>query len=318
MNYKTIITDQNLLEQIQYSDSSFPISFYEDYFDDFLNGEFNYHWHEEFEFGIVLKGEIEYWIHQKPTEQQYTILKEGDGIFVNSKVLHRAKQIKPGTILFNFVLPTNFFILLPLGSTYNRDILPIIQTSLSGLFLQSENHNDTELLNTLKEIYHLSKDSLGYELHCMELICRVWRQLLIRISQIKQFPLISKEERMQEQRVRLMLSYIHTHYGENITINSIAAAANIGRSECFRCFRAVLGKTPTEYLCKYRLSQATNLLINTNKKLYDICTSCGFNSLSYFGQLFKQQCGMSPGEYRVINKKNVKIKNKETLVYFEE
>jgi len=45
MHYKTIVTAENLWEKIEYPSGSFPLSIYEDHLDDYLNGEWSYHWH---------------------------------------------------------------------------------------------------------------------------------------------------------------------------------------------------------------------------------------------------------------------------------
>lgn len=299
MGIKTVIVDGNLFEQIQYQSSSLPISLYEEYFDDFLNGEVNYHWHDEFELGIVLQGEVEYHINQHHQEHAPRILNAGEGIFVNSKSLHMARQAKPGSMIFDFVFPANFFSLQPSGIVYQNNILPIIQLPLPGLFLSPENDVEREILHVLRQFYELDPRELGYELQCIEIICKIWRHLLIRVSDLNDFPEIYTSVFMQEQRIRLMLSYIHTHYSENIVVDHIAGSANISRSECFRCFKRIIRKSPIEYLCEYRLSRAAQLLTNTGKNVLEICYACGFSSPSYFGKIFKESCGMSPGQFRI-------------------
>ncbi|MBC8530929.1 helix-turn-helix domain-containing protein [Gehongia tenuis] len=291
MGCRRVITDQNLLETIEYENNVLPISFYEDHFDEYLNGELGHHWHDEFEFGLVLKGGLEY------TLQETRILRAGDGVFVNSKALHRARQTEAGTIFFAFVFPPNLFALKPVEAVYQRGILPILHSAAPGLFLFKDRNRDQDLLCCLRAFRDLSFGNPDYELSVMELIFRTMRQVLFRISAIAEAP-VNRMERLQVQRARMMLAYIHTHYGEGITVDRIAEAASIGRSECFRCFQGIIGKTPTEYLCEYRLSQAAHLLTSTERELSDICFSCGFNSASYFGKLFKEKCGLSPGQYR--------------------
>lgn len=298
MGYKAVITNKYLMEEIEYQDKAFPIFLCEDYFDEYLNGEVEYHWHNDFEFGIVLKGEVKYFIHQGAADQECEILKVGDGVFVNSKSLHRMVQTEPGSILFNFVLPSDFFVFLPLGEVHQKSVLPVIQSPAAGLFLKKEEEEHQPLLECIAKMHGLSRENPGYELQCIELICRLWRKLLKLIASMKELPSISRAERLQEQRLRTMLSYIHAHYSENLSIDSLIQAANISRSECFRCFRAVIGKTPSEYLCQYRLSQAAYFLTYTDRTLSDICYSCGFKNMSYFGKLFRESWGMSPGQYR--------------------
>ena len=298
MQYKTIVTDENLLEQIQYPACGLPVFFCQDHLDDFLNGDIGYHWHDDLEFGYGLQGEAECQIHREQTTQNGIILKPGDGLFVNSKSLHRIRQRSPGTILLNFVIPANLFALLPMREAYRKNILPVTRSPIAGFCLLSENAKDTELLNLIKEFLNLPPGETGYELHCIELLCRLWRQLLIRILQTEQPIPVSKTELLQEERLRLMLSYIHANYSDNITADTLAQAAGISRSECFRCFRAVIGMSPSDYLCQYRLSQAARLLSDTDMELSDICYSCGFRSTSYFGKVFRENCGISPGRYR--------------------
>lgn len=56
-------------------------------------------------------------------------------------------------------------------------------------------------------------------------------------------------------------------------LEQIAESASIGRSECFRIFKKIIGKTPVEYLTEYRLAQAAYHLSNTEKSISEICFS---------------------------------------------
>ena len=47
MGDKELVTNQNLMEKIEYQNKGFPLSFYEDHLDDYLNGEMGYHWHDD-------------------------------------------------------------------------------------------------------------------------------------------------------------------------------------------------------------------------------------------------------------------------------
>ena len=80
----------------------------------------------------------------------------------------------------------------------------------------------------------------------------------------------------------------------------IALSGDTNKRDCFRCFRALLGQTPTEYLTQYRLSMAAHLLLNTDHSLSSISEQCGFNTVSYFGKLFRKVYGTSPDRYRTM------------------
>ena len=297
MAYKRIVTGQDLLEKITYPSENFPLCFCEDRFDEYLNGEMNVHWHEDFEFGVIVRGTADCYIRPGAAGGAYRRLRAGDGVFVNSGALHRMVQAQPGTVLLDFLFPLDFFRLLPLGEIHRKNILPILRAP-AGLFLSRETAADRPLLDCIEQLCRRNGEEAGYELHCMELVCRLWRELFLRAAGLEQLPAVPRAEQVQDQRLRSMLSFIHTRYGEDLSVDAIAAAAHISRSECFRCFRAVVGKTPSEYLCQYRLSQAALMLVHTNRSIVEICYACGFRSASYFGKLFRENCGMTPREYR--------------------
>ena len=95
-----------------------------------------------------------------------------------------------------------------------------------------------------------------------------------------------------------MLSYIYENYQNETAVEDIARAANISKSECFRCFRTMIGKKPVAFLNEYRLKKALELLSATDMQITEVCLACGFGHISYFGKLFREAYGMSPREYR--------------------
>ena len=67
-----------------------------------------------------------------------------------------------------------------------------------------------------------------------------------------------------------MLTFIYTHYAESVTLDDIARAADISRSEAGRCFNAYLGCSPVDALIQYRLQTACRLLSDTTLTLQEI------------------------------------------------
>lgn len=97
-----------------------------------------------------------------------------------------------------------------------------------------------------------------------------------------------------KERTQEMLPYIHNHYQDSITIEDIAGAARISRSECFRCFQKYVCQKPFEYVISYRLRKAAELLKTTSLSVSEISTCCGFNYQSYFGKRFQEYYQMTP------------------------
>lgn len=101
-----------------------------------------------------------------------------------------------------------------------------------------------------------------------------------------------------QHRLRSMISYIHTHYHEKMTLTQIADSAAVSDREALRCFRRHLQQSPFEYLISFRLNQAKKMLKETDQSVTQISYQCGFSDSAYMGRLFKKTFGMTPLAYR--------------------
>ena len=88
MRDKKIEVDATLREIPAYTLGEVPIFRWEHRLDDFQNGELNRHWHSEFLFGLVTEGTLDYYYSPISSRTSRATLEKGDGVFVNSGVLH--------------------------------------------------------------------------------------------------------------------------------------------------------------------------------------------------------------------------------------
>ena len=65
-----------------------------------------------------------------------------------------------------------------------------------------------------------------------------------------------------------------------------------------RYFKKNIGKTITEYINMIRVEKAATALAETEDKIIDIASACGFDNIGYFIRRFKKEKGMTPSEYR--------------------
>ena len=122
--------------------------------------------------------------------------------------------------------------------------------------------------------------------------------------------LIQKETGAMEQRSRLSadlsrpeiienaVKYISDNYSDSITLNGLAADANLSPTYFHKLFRKAVGQTLCEYILDVRIRAAKNLLLTTDKSLVDIASECGFSSQSYFNYAFKKAENTTPNQYR--------------------
>ncbi len=155
--------------------------------------------------------------------------------------------------------------------------------------------------NKIIELEMLDIYSCYYELQSLSTLCSLWMDFNIYLQDKHSLiePVITNTK--LESNVKQIISYIKSHYMENIHVDDIAKEIGISRTECFRSFKKFTTKTPIEYLLEFRLSSASNMLVSTDDTVLEICTKCGFSNSSYFGKQFKRRYGITPIKYRKQN-----------------
>ena len=63
-------------------------------------------------------------------------------------------------------------------------------------------------------------------------------------------------------------------------------------------FKQAYRVTPIEYLILKRIEVSKGLLISTNHSMETIAHIVGFNSQSYFNQVFRKKVGFTPSQFR--------------------
>ncbi len=94
------------------------------------------------------------------------------------------------------------------------------------------------------------------------------------------------------------VSYIDSHYSENLRLENVAAFIGLNPSYFSTIFKRELKISFSGYLIQKRIEEACSLLLNTNHSLSEIAASVGFENQSYFSQCFRRHTGMTPMQYR--------------------
>ena len=111
---------------------------------------------------------------------------------------------------------------------------------------------------------------------------------------------VSARER-QSVYVEEALKQIESHYGDNLSIQSIADSLGLDRSYLHRLFKAATGSSLQEYLLDLRIRKACGLLRQTDLAVSIIALSVGYEDTLYFSRLFKKKKGLSPTQYRALH-----------------
>ena len=288
---------QQFRETVVHGTPKFPMQIYKNDFSWYANHIIDWHWHPEIELAVVLSGSVTCYINDVQLD-----IREGEGIFINSNTMHKEIPMNEGE---KPIMTTVCFLPEFIGDCgsdliFRKYIRPIVSdTALKGIKLSPETDWQRDILGIVKSMYELSgRRSWGYELKYRNMLGELWYALSTNLRSETGAAAVSRKSAVNEQRLKEMLLFIHSNYQRELTIDEIAKAANISKSECFRCFRSMIDKKPVTYLNEYRLKHAAELLMTTDMQITEICFGCGFNHISYFGKLFRQYYGMTPRQFR--------------------
>lgn len=263
--------------------------------DRYIGGSAPWHWHKEVELFYVEQGTVEY-----DTPQGKVLFPAGSGGFVNSNVLHMTRTGSSSNVtallhLFDPVLVSG-----QKGSRIDRKyVLPLISAShMEVLFLSPEIPAQKMLLQSLKQSFSLDGTDYDYEMHLRTALSKIWCDLLDAARPLIESAPKSRQADKMNDKIKMMLIFIHEHYADKITAADIAGAAYISERECFRLFRGCLNTSPAEYILDYRMQKACYLLAGTDEPVTLVSHMCGLGSSSYFGKVFRRRMGCTPLEYR--------------------
>lgn len=96
--------------------------------------------------------------------------------------------------------------------------------------------------------------------------------------------------------------YISKNYHHKIYLEDIAEAIGVSQGHLSRVFKKDTGIKIQDYILKFRIERATNLLKYSDASISEISDYVCFNSQSHFGSVFKHYMGMTPKQYREKNK----------------
>jgi AraC-like DNA-binding protein len=94
------------------------------------------------------------------------------------------------------------------------------------------------------------------------------------------------------------IAYLENHYIEALSVELLANQANLSPRHFSRLFREVYKESPGNYLLKYRLQKAIDMLNNCDFTIAEIAYRSGFNDSNYFSRQFQKHMGYSPRQYR--------------------
>ena len=275
-----ISTTDDMQEKVHYLSEDFPISIFSQNYQAAAGDATPFHWHDELQLNWVSEGELEYCINGD------SLRLSGDKILlVNGRELHSSRTTGKDACSLCINFSPDLFHPMILKH-YIRPLLENENFTRSTLLLKPE---QTGILKNLSD--HIN-DSADY-FSIVNFLSQILEELIHSFEETK-----TPNDKEEQELFQTMLSYVHSHYQEPLTVRKIAAYGIINKNRCTDLFRKYTRLSPIKYLNEYRLYMAKNLILNTRKPISEISADVGYNQISHFIEQFRGAYGLSPLKYR--------------------
>lgn len=234
---------------------------------------FPLHMHRTFELILVYEGAIKMRVEKEEYE-----LKAGDMLLVKSNFLHSISTDETslaGVCIFSPELigtVSSRFKQYPLTSPVIHDVPSVYWELLKGIDKSSS-------ISKIKGFLY-SVCALFYE----------------KLDPTQEEKLMGRDRMLRE-----VLYYVEQNIHTPCALTIVAEELGYSASYLSRAFSTMVGIPYTAYVRNAKVNRACYLLKNTNSKIADIVTQCGYTSLATFHHNFKELIGCSPTEYRQRN-----------------
>jgi AraC-like DNA-binding protein len=94
------------------------------------------------------------------------------------------------------------------------------------------------------------------------------------------------------------LALIHRDVARDWTVAELAKLVGLSRSAFAARFTELVGEPPLQYLARWRMARAAELLRETNERIQAIAVDVGYESVPSFNKAFRKWQGTSPTSFR--------------------
>lgn len=113
---------------------------------------------------------------------------------------------------------------------------------------------------------------------------------------------VSKELTSRLLMIENVKHIINQNFSDDLSLTYISDCVFTNPSYLSRIFKKCTGIALSSYINQVRIAKAKLLLLDTDNLVIDIATACGFNNIPHFNLVFKESEGITPTQFRKINK----------------
>lgn len=248
------------------------------------------HYHPEYELTLIIQGNGKRFVGDSIEN-----FEAGDLVLLGSNLPHFWRSDK---VFYENSKPVSEAIVIQFSTNFIKDILEKLPECKSIISMMNLSKSGIKFSGVFQPFLEKIVEERGTK-RLLRLL-----ELLEFLSKTTDYQLLASEhfnikpDDAENERMKKILEFTLDNFQNEILIETIAEIAHLTVPSFCRYFKSRTRKTYIEYLNEIRVSHARKLLINNELGISQIGLESGFQNLSHFHRIFKNQVGVTPLAYR--------------------
>lgn len=281
-----------IYEEIIPLDPSFPFTISLYTLQQRENTKESFHWHSCFEITFVKAGTGVYYVNEK----DYPV-GPGDIVIFNQTEPH-GWEVTSAAMQVLVAIFTIDFISERVGDFDYQYLKPFVDrgSNFRNLIKAGEPFcSDMRyLLNEIYREYNIK--AVGYQFMIKSDILKLLTFLIRNFTDQNKSQELLAVKQTTVKRLEKAFIYMHNHYNEKITLDTVAGLCCMSPVYFSSSFRRATGSSFINYLTEIRVRHAQKLLQAKNMNVSDIALECGFRNIANFYRQYRKVTGHTPKE----------------------
>jgi two-component system response regulator YesN len=197
------------------------------------------------------------------------------------------------------------YILKPIKPEEMEDNIQIIAEKKKWLLLDEEKKSEFDILSQIIEEENMKSEGISVEGVKVTDLKAEKKAENINVENANTENMISEnmntehhERKTIHPSIQKILIYIGKNFASDITVQEIAEEFRLNECYLSALFKKEVGINLSNYLQRYRVNRAMELLKNSDLRINEIAYKVGYQNPSYFSEQFKKIYNITPSEIR--------------------
>ncbi|WP_050636044.1 AraC family transcriptional regulator [Candidatus Stoquefichus sp. SB1] len=245
------------------------------------------HWHRSIEITMIMKGAV----RLKVVNEEY-IIHQNEFVFVNSGLLHTVEETEDSGEIEGLIVV--------LAYDFMKESYPEIDKYYFDLYKDDTQLDHIRIIfNQLIELYENLDDYAYIKIKALllDLVYILVKYCAVPINDNHKYKKFLNSK-------QYVLDYIEENYNEDLSLEKIAKEFAVSPVHFSRVFYKVFGIHYKKYVTDFRLYNAYEDVIGSDKTIQQIALIHGFPNVKSFIRDFQKNYGKTPYQYRMLKKDN--------------